>query len=136
MWNESFFSAPQPTRESLDGALMTPELNFRERVEGVVGRYLRGEIRFDAAADEIAGVLRSIMTAPTEPEPRRPPGPLKIKPLTVTDWMNPRATEASVSGVLHASPLVPGGSSKEKERAQTLLLEAARRAESAGGGAV
>lgn len=114
---------------------MTPELNLRERLEAVVSRYLRGDAQFDAAADEIAGVLRSIMTAPREPEPRRPPGPLRIKPLTVTDWKNPRAAQPPVSGVLHAAPPVPGRSAKDEERAQTLLLEAARRAEGAGGGA-
>ena len=114
---------------------MDPRLSFRE-LEGVIARYLRGDVEFDTAADELAGILRSLMTAAPEPEPRRPPGPVKIKPLTAAEWMNPRVTEPPLGGVLHAVPLAPGKSAEDERRAQALFDEAARRAESTGGSAV
>ena len=117
---------------------MRPE-TYGERTESVIARYLRGEMQFDAAANEIAGILRSLLDAVREPEPRRPPGTQKMKPLRVSELMSSRATEMAASAVLHASPPLPGGSSKQEQheqRAQALLLEAARRADSAGGGAV
>jgi len=119
---------------------MQRELGFREQVDAVILRYLRGEIDFDAGATELAAVLRSLMTpppvVPKEPGSRPPRGPLKIKPLTAEEWMNPKAGDAPIGAVLHAVPLVPGGSPEDEDKAQALFEEAVRRAESSGGGAV
>ena len=101
---------------------MERELGFRERVEAVISRYLRNEIEFDAGANELAAVLRSIMSPPpgmsNKPAPPEPRGPIKIKTLSADEWMNPKAAETPIGGVLHAAPLAPGGSPEDEDKAQ------------------
>jgi hypothetical protein len=111
--------------------------DFPERVQGIIARYLRGEAQFDAAADEIAGILGPLMTAAPEAEPRRRGASIKIKPLTVAEWTNPRVIDAPTGGMLlHAVPLVPADNPEDQSRVQALLEEAVRRLKNAGGGAV
>jgi hypothetical protein len=111
-------------------------MSFSERVQGIIARYLRGEAQFDAAADEIAGILGPLMTAAPEAAPRRRGASIKMKPLTVAEWTNPGIIDAPTGGVLHAVPLVPADNPEDQSRVHALLEEVVRRIKSPGGGAV
>jgi hypothetical protein len=116
---------------------MPSERSFPEGVEALIARYLRGEIGFDAAATELAEILQSLMQPRTDlpPQPARPPGPIKLKPLTVEQWITP-PTEGPIGGVLQVRRLTPSGREEDEEKARALLEEAFRRAQSSMGGAV
>jgi hypothetical protein len=117
---------------------MQDNSSLPENLNSVVSRYLRGEMQFDAAATELAGVLESLwqLSAAARQEPARPSGPVKIKPLTVEDWMKP-PREGPIGEILHATALAPPAWSKEdRQRLRPLFEEALRRAERSAGGAV
>lgn len=115
---------------------MEPKADFPERIQRIIARYLRGETQFDAAADEIAGILARLMKAAPAAAPRQPGAPIKIRPLTAAEWTNPRVIDAPTGGVLHAVPVAPGWNSEEQGKVHSLMEEAVRRTKSAGGGAV
>ena len=115
---------------------MEPKADFPERIQGIIARYLRAETVFDAAADEIAGILAPLLKAAPAAEPRQAGVPIKIRPLTAAEWTNPRVIDRPSGGVLQAVPLAPGWNSEEQGKVESLMEEAVRRTKSAGGGTV
>jgi hypothetical protein len=107
---------------------------FNDRVDPILARYVRGEIEFEAAADELAGVLRDLMSRSTTSS-SRPRGPLRLKTLSPKEWMSADAIDSTVGGVLQARPFVPGVSREDEDKARALFAEAVRRAERSSGDA-
>ncbi len=114
---------------------MTDSPDFLPEIRAVVARYLDGDDDFDAAARALATILRRISPQQQKAaaellEPSRS-SPLRLKPLSLSEWMNP---DAHRGPTVEAVVLAPGRSRADEARAVALMIEAARRASSEAGG--
>jgi hypothetical protein len=108
--------------------------DFLDKIHRIVSRYLDGTEPFETAARQLADHFRGLPAGAGD-APHVPDAPqrrISIKPVPLSDWMNPSTPPSS--GIVAGSPeLAPGRSERDEGRARELFIAALRLARGSAG---